>query len=143
MVAYSFQPSFAAEILAGRKRQTIRLPRGERCRHARRTDALQLYTGMRTRQCRKLGDAICTGVHEVVLDFTAGRVTLDDAIEISHPGDLDAFAAIDGFGGWNNRPWVMMRTWWRNTHRDQPLFRGVLIAWGDSFRPLEAADAAA
>ena len=135
MVAYSFKPSFAAAILAGEKRQTIRAPRGDRCRHARRGDGLQLYTGMRTRACRKLGDATCSEVREVVLDFQGGRVLLDDAIEIDSAEARDAFAQSDGFravGG--ARPWHVMRRWWAATHPGQPLFRGTLISWGESFR---------
>ncbi len=136
MVAYSFKTSFAAEILAGRKRQTIRAPRGGRGRHARAGDGLQLYTGMRTRTCRKLGDAACSSVHEVRLDFQAGRVTLDDAIEITHPGDLEAFAAIDGFAPGRFGAWESMRRWWLLNHGND-LFSGVLISWGESFRAVQ------
>ncbi|MEJ0016825.1 MAG: ASCH domain-containing protein [Acetobacteraceae bacterium] len=46
MVAYSFKRDFAAPILAGIKRQTIR---ADRRRHARPGEVLQLYTGMRTK----------------------------------------------------------------------------------------------
>ena len=48
MVAYSFKRRFREPILAGSKQQTIR---ADRKRHARRGEALQLYTGMRTTQC--------------------------------------------------------------------------------------------
>ena len=60
MVAYSFQPGFAAEIIAGRKTQTIRNPRK---RHAMPGEHLQLFTGMRTRYCKKIiPDPLCIGV---------------------------------------------------------------------------------
>lgn len=144
MVAYSFKPAFAADILAGGKRQTIRQPRGGRGRHARVNDGLQLYTGMRTRQCCKLGDALCTEVREVVLDFAAGRVTLDDAVEITGLRELDAFATADGFGveteaATHGLVWCLMRRWWWITHPGQPVFLGVLIGWGETFRPMESA----
>lgn len=136
MVAYSFKPSFAAMILAGTKRQTIRAPRGERGRHARVGDGLQLYTGMRTRACRKLGDAACAELREVVLDFDQDRVMLDDAIELVTGVELCAFAAADGFGDPPNElsAWGYMRRWWGITHPGQDVFRGVLIGWGESFR---------
>ena len=136
MVAYSFKRSFADEILAGRKRQTIRAPRGGRGRHARVGDQLQLFTGMRTTACRKLGVAVCAEVREVVLDFEQDRVVLDDAVELITGLELSAFAELDGFRGPVAGPssWGLMRRWWATTHPGQPVFRGVLIGWGESFR---------
>ncbi len=136
MVAYDFKPGFAAEILAGRKRQTIREPRGGRRRHARVSDQLQLFTGMRTKACRKLGVAVCAEVREVVLDFNADRVVLDDAVELITGPELSDFAVLDGFGDPPSQlsPWGYMQRWWAVTHPGQSLFRGVLIGWGESFR---------
>lgn len=57
MVAYNFQAQFADAVASGAKRQTIRAT-GKR-RHARAGDPLQLYTGMRSKSCRKLLDAVC------------------------------------------------------------------------------------
>jgi len=59
MVAYSFKAQFREPILAGTKRQTIR---ADRKRHARLGEALQLYTGMRTRQCKLIGRATCNAL---------------------------------------------------------------------------------
>ena len=139
MVAYSFKPSFASLILTGEKRQTIREPRGGRGRHARVGDGLQLYTGMRTRACRKLGDATCAEVREVVLDFAQDRVVLDDAIELETGVELCGFAALDGFGDPPSQlsSWGYMRRWWGHTHSGQDVFRGVLIGWGESFRAMQ------
>lgn len=73
MVAYSFRPRFVdrivaglepGELMPGMKRQTVRAPRA---RHARPGEVLQLYTGMRTRQCQHLGNARCVAVEPVVL----------------------------------------------------------------------------
>ena len=50
MVAYNFQKQFADAVERGEKRQTIRAPRRDG-RHAKVGDKLQLYTGMRTKQC--------------------------------------------------------------------------------------------
>lgn len=131
MVAYSFKPSFVAPILAETKMQTIR---NMRKRHARQGEELQLYLGMRTRNCRLIARTICTETHDIRLDFEHGEVTLDDAICISDLAALDAFALADGFGGSlaeraSLSAWDHMSRWWALTH-GQDVFRGVLIQWG-------------
>ncbi len=70
MVAYSFDRRFVPAIVSGAKRQTIR---AHRARHARPGETLQLYTGMRTRQCRKIveRDPVCTRIDEVLFDLRA------------------------------------------------------------------------
>lgn len=98
MVAYSFKRQFAEAVAAGRKCQTLRLPRA---RHARPGEALQLYAGMRTKACRKLTDAACTGTAAVeivlsrlidglVVSVSVGGVFLNAA-------EIEAFALADGF----------------------------------------------
>lgn len=64
MVAYSFHRMFAPDVEAMIKRQTVR---AHRKRHARIGEPVQLYTGMRTKQCRKLviPDPICHRVDEI------------------------------------------------------------------------------
>lgn len=52
MPAYNFRKQFAPLVESGQKRQTIRTI-GKR-RHARAGEPLQLYTGQRTKACRKL-----------------------------------------------------------------------------------------
>ena len=102
-------------------------------------DGLQLYTGMRTRACRKLGDATCAEVREVVLDFAQDRVVLDDAVELETGVELCGFAALDGFGDPPSQlsSWGYMRRWWGHNHPGQDVFRGVLIGWGESFRTMQ------
>ncbi len=69
MVAYSFHKEFAPLILLGHKRQTVR---AHRRRHARPGEAMQLFTGMRTRHCRKIiPDPLCIGIDDVRFDLTA------------------------------------------------------------------------
>ena len=63
MVAFNFKQQFSRDVELGNKVQTIR--RKARCKPG---DRLQLYTGMRTKQCRKLADAICTTVRTVHID---------------------------------------------------------------------------
>jgi len=57
MVAFNFKECFADEVECGIKRGSIRS--NKKCNVG---DAIQLYTGQRTKACRKLGEAICIGV---------------------------------------------------------------------------------
>lgn len=117
MVAYNFQARFAEAVARGTKSQTIRAPRKDG-RHAKQGDALQLYTGMRTRQCRKLRDAVCHDACPILIE--AHRVLTFEPQEIHE--DLDRFARYDGFVDWQE-----MREWFTDTH-GLP-FQGVLIRW--------------
>ena len=120
MVAYNFKARFAPDVEARRKTQTIR-PDGKR-KHARQGVAIQLYTGMRTKDCRKLGEAICSGSTRCTIDYD--RVAVGG---FNVPG-LDAFAQADGF-----HDFVSMAAWFEEAH-GLP-FHGTLIKWqfsGDS-----------
>jgi hypothetical protein len=117
MVAYSFKQRFAAPILAGTKCQTIR---ADRRRHARPGEEMQLYTGMRTKQCRLLARVKCSQVHPVTLSFLQGQVRIG---RISYY-DLDAFARRDGFEDWDD-----MRAFWHEEHGAPAEWEGVLVSW--------------
>lgn len=122
MVAYSFKPQFEAPILTGEKRQTIR---AHRKRHAREGEELQLYVGMRTRQCRLLGIALCRSVEPVVIDVGDGIIHFWRTTEsLTTKRDLNAFANRDGFEDWR-----AMQAFWRNEHPSIAVFDGVLIRW--------------
>lgn len=125
MVAYSFKARFAAPILAGTKRRTIR---ADRKRHARVGEQVQLYRGMRTRQCIRLGTGQCVYVGPVLLDFTAGIIE-------AHGGMVDRndFAINDGFASWED-----MRLFWSIEHPGVDRFAGVMIRWNE-FVPNPAA----
>jgi hypothetical protein len=64
MVACSFKRQITAPTLAGTKARTIR---ADRKRHAGAGETVQLFTGLRTRRCRQLGEARCTEVVPVRL----------------------------------------------------------------------------
>lgn len=124
MVAYNFQSRFVPAIEAGTKRQTIRA-HGKR-RHVRPGGAIQLYTGMRTRGCRKLGDAVALRVVPIRLERHGGKyrsITIDGAA--LDPERLDAFARADGFSDA-----AEMAAYWQATNGDAVVFEGVLIEWG-------------
>lgn len=72
MVAYSFMTQFQQPILQGTKQHTLRAPRSGRARHARVGDELQLYVGLRTKACRRLGIAHCRDRRQVLLRTTKG-----------------------------------------------------------------------
>jgi hypothetical protein len=120
MVAYSFKEQFVAPILAGTKCQTIR---ADRKRHARAGDELQLYTGMRTKQCRLIGRATCLGAVPARLNFASNCVEIGGAVFHGWE-DLSAFAKQDGF-----EDWLMMRDFWRDRNSFDH-WTGILIRWG-------------
>ena len=92
MVAFNFKEKFSADVGSGLKPGTIR--QTQRCKAG---DAVQLYTGQRTKNCRKLGDAICTGVAQI-------RITEECPWTIFHTeGDIKTsingrrFHELEGF----------------------------------------------
>lgn len=122
MVAYSFNRRFVDRIEAGTKMQTVR---GGRRHHARPGQMIQLYTGMRTRACRKIApDALCISSLPVTLVFGD-----DPVLRVIVAGcDTDAwsFARSDGFEDEHG-----LVAFWRKEHGVQPgdSFHGTLIEW--------------
>lgn len=99
MVAYNFEPRFAEDIEYGSKTQTIRTK--ARCKKG---DNLQLYTGMRTKACRKLRDATCIRVTPIKICaiemFLNGqRLFAGDALRGECEDRDNDFAKKDGFFG--------------------------------------------
>lgn len=122
MVALNFQPQFAEAVESGRKRQTIR--RQARCMAG---DKIQLYTGQRTKSCRKLGDAVCTRVRPVRIEatqmFLDGERLLAGNAERDELGDRDNdFARKDGFDGF-----CELSDWFANRY-GLP-FEGFVVSW--------------
>ena len=62
MPLLNFKPRFAPDVESGKKRQTIR---PKRKYPVKRGDKLYLYTGCRTKQARKLGEAICKFTQDI------------------------------------------------------------------------------
>ena len=137
MVAYSFKKRFGPPILAGTKAQTIR---ADRKRHASPDELVQLFTGMRTRQCRRLGETLCLWVEPIRIELPRARrvpeVLIFDpagalARHIHTPDGLRDFARADGFADFDE-----LHAFWRAEHPSVDTFHGVLIRW----QPLVAAD---
>ena len=135
MVAYSFKKQFGPPILAGTKAQTIRAERVGRSRHVRPGERVQLYTRMRTRQCKRLGEALYLEVSPIRMDLILGRVAFGER-EISGVPNLHAFAMQDGF-----RDWWELIAFWVAEHPGVDLFDGVLIRW-QALVPADALDIA-
>lgn len=114
MVALNFQAQFAPDVEAGRKTQTIR----QKARVAA-GQPIQLYTGQRTKACRKLGVAICRDVTYVGL--TARGVSLGDKSRF--PSNIDDFARADGF-----KDYAEMWHWFARRY-DTNSFTGYIIRW--------------
>lgn len=104
MVAYNFQPRFAPDVAAGRKLQTIRAE-GRRT-HAKAGDRVQLYTGMRTKACRKLAEGTCEV--STYCQISEQGVTTGNY----PPTALEEFARADGFDSWAD-----MKGWFEKNAR--------------------------
>jgi hypothetical protein len=131
MVAYSFQKQFVPAIISGKKRQTIRAF-GKR-RHAYVGEPIQLYVGMRTKQCAKIiPDQICKAVAQVGINVGEHEIL---GIEFLKPKkkfmmvtllcneDMEKFARRDGFDSLSH-----MHAFWKHAHGTGK-FMGVLIGW--------------
>lgn len=95
MVAYNFAAEHAPKVENRTKKRTLRLePR------AKVGDKLQLFTGQRTAQCRKLSqeDPTCTRVAKV--ELTRTDMKYDGTYQ--SPDILDDYARADGFKGYQN-----------------------------------------
>lgn len=90
MPAYNFKSKFAPLVECGKKRQTIRKPRKTPTKPGQ---WLKLYTGMRTKKCRLLGEAICTKVtpikiHQQFVSLDGRNLAIEELIYL---------ARVDGF----------------------------------------------
>lgn len=114
MVAINFSAQFAEPVERGQKRQTIR--RTQKCKPG---DALQLYTGQRTKACRKLRDAVCKEVLPVRI--TPGTLEVGGSVLMS---DTAAeFARADGFANYSQ-----MHAWFQQRY-GASVFEGFVIKW--------------
>lgn len=114
MVAYDFSPRFIPLIQSGAKRQTIRMA-GKRS-HAKTGDKIQLYTGMRTPQCRKImDDQECTAALPVTLDVENQFGSLALWVGSDRVKDLHEIARADGFMDREGRPNI--NSMWQFFHR--------------------------
>jgi hypothetical protein len=116
MPALNFQARFAGDVATGKKYTTIRKPG-----RIKPGNILYLYTGQRTKACRKLGEALCLGV-------TPFRVSADGVFWLNgclmHEIEADFLARLDTVWLWNKDDLV---AFFRKTY-GLP-FEGELIIW--------------
>ena len=90
MPAYNFKKQFAPDVESGVKRQTVR---PKRKRPTKPGEPLSLYTGMRTKYCRLLKNAICKSVDDIEIGSTYVKLN-GKKITIQKINEL---AKADGF----------------------------------------------
>lgn len=130
MVALNFKTQFANEVEDGVKRRSIRAPRKDG-RDPKPGDKLQLYTMMRHKDCRKLGDAVVTRVRPVEISHMGIKLDgrqLYAGDAPAYAGGVDPehydgdFARADGFDTFGD-----MAKFFEDEH-GLP-FNGYLIEW--------------
>ena len=159
MVAYNFKEQFANLVASGEKCQTIRAI-GKR-RHVKSGETIQLYSGLRTKQCRKLGDAVCVSAQDIEMDIQQRPYTVDfsdgkrlylaqivrfhiaggtELIVGDKPANFPAanelladVAQADGFRPSGKLTAAeLMATWFLGEHGSSSMeFKGKLIKWGE------------
>lgn len=113
MPSFNFKPRFAEPIQAGWKVQTIR--GSKRCSTGA---TMQLFTGLRTRQCTRIADVKCI-LSDYVHLYSSGIMFGDKS---KHP-DCDDFARWDGFRDYDD-----MMKWFRGEY-GRPDFIGYVHRW--------------
>lgn len=119
MVLYGFKGEFAPLVASGQKVHTIRdLRKGDR--HARPGDRLQLYSGLRTKNCVKLldPDPICWQVLDIDVFPGARTVCINKYFLALH--EIDWLIAGDGFKS--------AADFWKFFSEDRPR---KLICWAE------------
>lgn len=97
MVSFTFKPEFVPLIHSGEKFQTIRS--GMRCQPG---DTMHLFTGLRTKQCQRIGEAVCVETFPVMFRENSFHTGLNNkVIHMKDPDLLLAFAKADGFKTWD------------------------------------------
>lgn len=92
MPILNFKKQFAGLVETGTKRQTIRATRKHPIKVG---DKLYLYTGLRTKQCRKLREATCTEIKNISIYAKNGLVRVN--AHYLSPAEKQKLAESDGF----------------------------------------------
>lgn len=117
MPAISFKKQFAEKVKTGEKRQTVRAYRKDG-RDPKPGDMLYLYTGMRTKNCKKLKEVVCQHIKDVIIDKGMAYINSFPAVRF----ERDDFAKADGFNNFKE-----MEAFFSRVH-GLP-FYGLLIGW--------------
>jgi hypothetical protein len=129
MPALNFKKQFAEDVEFGNKRQTVRAPRKDGRPHCKSGDTIKLYTGMRTKDCRLLGEATVLRAEPVRIEATCMYLNGPPTAFRDHfTGPVGNYRQrirpADGFGGFTE-----MANWFDDTH-GLP-FEGTVIYWDE------------
>jgi hypothetical protein len=120
MPAYNFKKEFADAVESGKKCSTIRRD----VRGAKVGGTAYLYTGQRTKACRKLGEGVLIGVRQIEI------LRNDDGDPLAHVNgiayglhQLEILARGDGFADGET-----MVAWFEKQYGTLP-FKGFLHEW--------------
>lgn len=100
MPAFNFKARFADPICRGDKRQTIRKLRVDGRQPARVGDRLTFYTGMRTKNCRRLAAGQCVDIQSITIagaDATMLGGVLQGAEQMGMLARADGFSGVADF----------------------------------------------
>lgn len=117
MPSFNFKKQFAADVLSGKKHQTIRARRKHRPRPGQ---TAHLFTGLRTKSCRKLGQHTILWVEDITITETDVVINGDT---LQSQQERDDFARADGFTNF-----LAMVAFFRENH-GLPFTEGDLITW--------------
>jgi len=125
MIAINFKAKFADLVATGKKTQTIR-----RTNRFKVGDTLQLYTGQRTKACRKLGESVVKKILQIQIFENHIRTyapTKDPSVlkmvSTANKETLNKMAEKDGF-----KDFEEMKAFFVANYGDLP-FEGYLIQW--------------
>ena len=128
MVSFNCQEQFVPKILARTKFSTIR--KTKRCNPG---DTMQLFTGLRTKNCVKFAEAECTAVRCITISHD-GYCFLGEDSRIRDLDLLQDMAEQEGF-----RDWADMVRFFQLTHKrfdcsynDGWTFTGAMHYWNIS-----------
>lgn len=102
MSAWNFKPVFVPSILDGTKRTTIRAYRVDK-RDPKEGDLVPIFTGMRTKQCRRLGTARVLELCPIIIEAGTVKLTYTDSRDVFcwrkpvEEAELTKIALADGF----------------------------------------------
>ena len=101
MPALNFQKRFMTAVLDGTKQSTIRAERKDKRKPAETGENLSLYTGMRTKSCKKLKDCEVTNVKRFMITRHRENDSFDyiaylDGLPLSEK-EFHQLAIADGF----------------------------------------------
>jgi hypothetical protein len=119
MALYGFKAQFVDKILNGSKAHTIR---DRRKRATKPGETLYLYTGLRQKGARKIGEAICEKVEDIVIT-EGGSIGIDGRWLTKD--QRHGLALMDGFASLR----CMMQFW-----EGRLPFDGEIIYW-HNFKP--------